>query len=85
MTADTTPKALDALVADLSRADEYAPLGHDGWRAAAAIAALRARAEKAEAALAAAMAGAVRVRRSQRGWVSKSIFWSLWKARRSGR
>jgi hypothetical protein len=34
--------ALDALEKRLLRADEYEPLGHDGWEAAAAIRALRA-------------------------------------------
>ena len=32
----------DGLVERLNRADEYEPLGHDGWEAAAHIAALRA-------------------------------------------
>lgn len=43
MPADLTP---EALIARLRRADEYEPLGHDGWEAADTIAALRAASEK---------------------------------------
>ena len=37
------------LIARLRRADEYEPLGHDAWEAAAAIAALQAEVERLRA------------------------------------
>jgi hypothetical protein len=52
---DTSKEAiaalLDALEKRLRRADEYEPLGHDGWEAADTIAALAARVAELEAAL----------------------------------